>query len=67
MKHAVRGSQPAQVDDFLSRVLCSAYVDLVREELMHLPAADDLLIPLSGSEAITVTEYDARFRSRQSR
>lgn len=61
MKHAVRGSQPAQVDDLLARVLCSAYVDLVREELMHLPAADDMLIPLSGNDAITLTEYRSRF------
>ncbi len=67
MKHVVRGSQPAQVDDFLARVLCGAYVDLVREELMHLPAAADMLIPLSGGEAISLTEYDSRFGSRRSR
>jgi len=49
-------------------MLCSAYVDLVREDLMSLPSDDEeLVIPLSGSDAITVAEYDARFGSRRSR
>ncbi len=68
MKHSGRECGSAPGEDFLSRLFCSAYVDLVREDLMNLPSDDEeLVIPLSGSDGITVAEYDARFGSRRSR
>jgi len=65
MKHPV---QSAQSEDFLAHALCRAYADLVREELMRLPGGDDdLVIPVSGLDAISVAEYEATFGSHGSR